>query len=137
MSKQEDESLTDHLAIFFAVLLALIAITSCEDPDKVSPTILDPQYPPHAKLVEEEYHMRVATEARIKIDSFIMLRCQTTDTAVWNRCEDSVQALSEWARQEIGDTNMVKYANMKYTGKKIPCAIGDSVLIFYKLTPKG
>jgi hypothetical protein len=68
-----------------------------------------------------------------------MVRCQTTDTTVWRQCEDSVKAEIKYVFSQIDTTggNYYKYLNTQYAGKKIPCAIGDSVLIFHKLTPKG
>lgn len=68
---------------------------------------------------------------RKRIDSFIMLRCATTDTVTWKRYEDSVQKEIARILSEIGKGNAHKYLNT-HSYKKIPCIIGDSVMLFYK-----
>jgi hypothetical protein len=116
-------------AIFFAIAIFLYALCSCKNP----------VYPETVVYTSEYTCQEVATRGRIRIDSFIMVRCQTTDTSVWRKCEDSIKSEIKRVMHELDTTgnNYYKYTNTQYTGKKIPCAIGDSVSIFHKLTPKG
>lgn len=126
MSADVDDAIAISLLIAFVIWFA-----SCGEPQ--------PNYPEPVVYTSEQDCQDIVTRSRIRIDSFIMLRCQTKDTAVWRRYEDSIQAemKSVFRQVDTSGGKFFKYINTKYTGKKIPCAIGDSVMIFYKLTPEG
>jgi hypothetical protein len=127
-----------NVAVFvFIIAVILVALRKDEPTYQVtgSGTSSDP-----FTIIQssEEACKELVSRSRIRIDSFIMLRCATTDTAVWRRYEDSIVKEIEYVKREVGAENMNKpeYLNT-HPQKKIPCMIGDSVMIFYKLTPKG
>jgi hypothetical protein len=82
----------------------------------------------------EDACQELVHNSRRKIDSFVMLRCKTADTTVWRYYEGLIQKEIAFIFHELDTTNgkFYKYVNTHYEGKKIPCAIGDSVLLFYK-----
>lgn len=118
------------ILVFMTVIFGLWYLASCRDPQ--------PVYPQPIIHTSEEACQQLVARSRIRIDSFMMVRCATTDTAVWRRCEDSIQAEKKYIFSQIDTSNgkMVQYLNTHHY-KKIPCMIGDSINIFYKLTPKG
>ena len=119
------------ILFFVVVIFGLWYLSSCKDPQ--------PKYPAPIIYSSEDACQELVTRSRIRIDSFMMVWCATTDTAVWRKCEDSIQATIRYTFSQIDTTNnnYFKYVNTHYSGRKIPCAIGDSIMIFYKLTPKG
>jgi hypothetical protein len=95
------------------------------------PFTIDTSYHPII-YSNEDACKAVARRASKVIDSLIILRCATTDTAKRVAYDEAVKKVIDVAMKELGGVDAArKYINT-HPYKKIPCMIGDSVFLFYK-----
>lgn len=107
------------------IIALILFLYACDDSHVVEPT-------PTIIYSNEEACKLVARRASKIIDSLIMLRCATSDTAVWLRYEDSIKMVIAWTMKELGGEDKARKYVTTHPYKKIPCMIGDSVFLFYK-----